>query len=350
MAGSTQRRLQDEDRLSTVEVSVPPHHGLGTLPYQPIRGRNHGREGPGGRHAPVATLAKELLAAAADGHDQAVANLLRDLELYHKIEARDARLLGQSKNTAMHMAVENGHAHVIVVLIDAGADVDAKNYLGQTPSHVAASLNQIDCIRLLGSPQALANLTLKDAKGRTPCDTATATGHQECAAVIAQLALDDKALHMKQRMVKELRRQRHVVKQKEVMFGRSMFQLEGGHEFQIPASAHLDRESSVEVATSLRASTSAPYYTLHGIRAARDHDAAMGSALARGSLDLGGTLRDLKAATDNASAAADFGGSSVERGGQVDVDGVDIPGRISTTRWIDVSEGRPRDLGYDSCI
>jgi hypothetical protein len=40
----------------------------------------------------------------------------------------------------------------------------------------------------------------------------------------------------------------------------------------------------------------------------------------------------------------------VERGGQEDLDGVDIPGRIGTTRWIDISEGRPRDVGYDACV
>jgi hypothetical protein len=27
-----------------------------------------------------------------------------------------------------------------------------------------------------------------------------------------------------------------------------------------------------------------------------------------------------------------------------------IPGRISTGRWIDLSRGRPPDLGYSSCV
>ena len=188
----------------------------------------------------VRKLTKDLLAAAADGDAAAVTTHLRDLHLYFNIEAHDEKLKGHANNSAMHLAVEyvranrrrsarppppppppsrlppppppqpphhhrhprNGHAHVLAALIDAGANVDAKNYLGQTPAHVAAACNQVACIRLLGSPQALANFRLTDGQERTPTDQAQLCGFSECAEVISQLTLDDKAIHMKRRQVR----------------------------------------------------------------------------------------------------------------------------------------------------
>ena len=59
-----------------------------------------------------------------------------------------------------------------------------------------------------------------------------------------------------------------LLKKKEVLFGRPQVQLEGGHHFQIPPTARLDRETSYKVATDLRAFATAPYFMTHGQRSA----------------------------------------------------------------------------------
>ena len=67
------------------------------------------------------------------------------------------------------------------MLIDAGCDVNAKNRVGDAPVHVAARGNFHACIKLLGSPQGLADLSALDAEGRSPAEVAIACGHPDGA-------------------------------------------------------------------------------------------------------------------------------------------------------------------------
>ena len=51
--------------------------------------------------------------------------------------------------TPLHWAARWGHTEVAQALLEAGADVNAKNELGQTPLDMAAEEGEIDMILLL---------------------------------------------------------------------------------------------------------------------------------------------------------------------------------------------------------
>ena len=53
------------------------------------------------------------------------------------------------RNTALILAVENGHTDIVKLLIDAGADLNAKNYFHDTPLIKAIYYGRIDIVKLL---------------------------------------------------------------------------------------------------------------------------------------------------------------------------------------------------------
>ena len=70
-----------------------------------------------------------------------------------------------------------GHKQVAQVLVDAGADVNSKDALGQTPLHIAALTGHSEASRFLLANGAHVNAP--DAKGRTPLAIATWTMSDE---------------------------------------------------------------------------------------------------------------------------------------------------------------------------
>ena len=71
--------------------------------------------------------------------------------------------------TPLHFAVQGGHLKVIKLLIDHGADMDAKGAKREdTPLHWASMAGRIEVAKLLLENGA--NITIKDKYGRTPLD------------------------------------------------------------------------------------------------------------------------------------------------------------------------------------
>jgi ankyrin repeat protein len=88
---------------------------------------------------------KEFFKAVKAGDEAATRTLLADEP--GLINARDA-----DKSTPLHYAAWKGHAGVIEILLDAGADIGAHNendHWGTTPLHAAAHANNKDAAAVL---------------------------------------------------------------------------------------------------------------------------------------------------------------------------------------------------------
>eukprot|EP01136_Pigoraptor_vietnamica_P000099 Opistho-1_new@24980 len=85
-------------------------------------------------------------------------------------------------DTALHLAVTDGHADVVSVLLDYGANINATNAGSETALVCAARLGREECVRVLlerGAPWD----TL-DKMGRLPLHWAVAGGHLGCATLL----------------------------------------------------------------------------------------------------------------------------------------------------------------------
>lgn len=86
--------------------------------------------------------------------------------------------------TALHQAAgQAGALRAVAQLLDAGADIQAKDKQGRTPLHHAASFGVMDnCLKLI---EAGADLRATDLEGRTPGDEAKEKGRLDVAEMLA---------------------------------------------------------------------------------------------------------------------------------------------------------------------
>jgi ankyrin repeat protein len=107
-------------------------------------------------------MEKEFLKAVKSGNTQKVAEMLQ----------QDRSLIGVrdlDSSTPLHWAAWKGHAEIVQILLDAGADMQAKNengHWGNTPLHAAAHGNQAAAARVLIASGA--DVNAKDSFGQTP--------------------------------------------------------------------------------------------------------------------------------------------------------------------------------------
>lgn len=145
-----------------------------------------------GHDAPANTI--ELLRAGADPGERdewggtalhvaakgqrSFSNIKPLLDAGARVDGRE-RLIGR---TPLHLAAWTGAPAGIAVLLEAGADVSAKNDVGQTPMHLAATFNRADNIAVLAATGADPNA--RDISGRTPLHDAAAWGEPEAIAAL----------------------------------------------------------------------------------------------------------------------------------------------------------------------
>ena len=109
-----------------------------------------------------------LFFAAYCGHTDIVRYLvgLPEVDLNHQI----------SKNhTALHLAVQEKHADMVQVLIDAGADIETTNDEGRSPLHLASCLGELIIVKML--VEAGADVRATDAGRYTCLNLAACFGH-----------------------------------------------------------------------------------------------------------------------------------------------------------------------------
>jgi uncharacterized protein len=88
--------------------------------------------------------------------------------------------MGAMKVTALHAAVSSGQTEIVRWLLDAGADVNARQQMDYTPLMGAAANARIDIIELLLARGA--DTSLRSTDGKTAADVAREHGHDETAS------------------------------------------------------------------------------------------------------------------------------------------------------------------------
>lgn len=118
--------------------------------------------------------------------DVAVAKAL--IEAGADVNAKNVNHQGDSDNSPLHLAIHEGHGDLARLLIEAGADVQARNHAGNPPVQVAAFAGLPEVIKLLveaGSP-----VNLQDQVGDTPLHDAALKGQVEAARVLLEAGAD----------------------------------------------------------------------------------------------------------------------------------------------------------------
>src|SRR3990172_3577318 len=122
-------------------------------------------------HQPIETTLQRL---AGEGN-----NLLINILLDHgaDIEARD-----NNDFTSLHYAAFNGHQVTVALLLERGANIEARDNQGVTPLHIAALDGHQATVALLLDRGA--NIESQGNQGQTPLHYAAAYGHQATVAFL----------------------------------------------------------------------------------------------------------------------------------------------------------------------
>ena len=119
-----------------------------------------------------------LTRAAACGHTETVRTLLCMPEV-------DENQSNSWYCTSLHLAATRKHSDVVQVLIDAGADVEAKNDMGCSPLYFACEAGKLETVKML--VEAGADVCVVDGNGIPGLLIAAAGGHTETVRYLVGL-------------------------------------------------------------------------------------------------------------------------------------------------------------------
>ena len=98
--------------------------------------------------------------------------------------AVNAPARNELKAAPLQSAAAGGHARIVDMLLQNGADPNVREQGGYTPLHAAAQNGDMATIRTL--IYAGADLALKGNNGQTPLDLALEAGHREAAKLLQE--------------------------------------------------------------------------------------------------------------------------------------------------------------------
>ena len=120
------------------------------------------------------------------------------------------RVAINNHSTPLHLASENGHTEVVKLLIDKGADVNARDSMGRTPLHrasqkrernnersvpininVASKEHMLETVKLLIRQGA--DVNARDDDGSTPLHLAYQKGDEDIIDALEQAGADKEA-------------------------------------------------------------------------------------------------------------------------------------------------------------
>jgi ankyrin repeat protein len=156
-SGNKERRQEYVDLIKLLIAHKADVHARDSSGKTPLHIAMHGN----------LELTKLLLDAGASVHER----------LFEEDHSRRPRPPPSAGNTPLHWAAETGRLDLAKLLLENGADVNAKNQASQTPLHFAARANQIELAKFLFASRAKINS--RDTSGRTPLHEATLKGHKE---------------------------------------------------------------------------------------------------------------------------------------------------------------------------
>lgn len=96
--------------------------------------------------------------------------------------AFDVNVSDSYGRTALHYAAEQGHAHVIDVLLMAGSFVNAMDFEGMTPLYLAAARGNTEAVQSL--VQHSANINLRATDKSTPLHSAASRGQIDITRIL----------------------------------------------------------------------------------------------------------------------------------------------------------------------
>jgi ankyrin repeat protein len=125
---------------------------------------------------------------ASNGEYADVADVLARIQ--HVTEFLGVKLIDPNQrgifgNTPLTVAVVWGDLDAARILLDAGAEVNAKVEDGQTPLHFAVEFGNLDIVRLLVGRGA--SLDLRDDDGHTPMAVAAIRGKQDMVDLLREI-------------------------------------------------------------------------------------------------------------------------------------------------------------------
>ena len=98
------------------------------------------------------------------------------------VELTDVNQRNWEGDRPLHIVVRAGRIDDIGVLLDSGADINAKGDRDMTPLHNAVMIGDMDVIHLLLDRGAA--VSAKDEDGRTPLDWAASAGRKDILSAL----------------------------------------------------------------------------------------------------------------------------------------------------------------------